>query len=71
MNSIEMSDIDGDALTITSRGSRAWISCTSGLDEVTVGPFPTRVLRRAVLSEPDVEDEAVFEHLVSLGYRKA
>lgn len=49
MNSIEMSDGDGDALTVISRDHHTWITCTSGSDEVTVGPFPTRLLRRALL----------------------
>lgn len=41
MNYIEMSDIDGDAVTITTRGDFSWITCTSGRDEVTVGPVLT------------------------------
>lgn len=49
MNSIEMSDGDGDALTVISRDHRTWITCTSGADEVTVGPFSTRSLRGALL----------------------
>ncbi|MGP9539372.1 hypothetical protein ACT3SP_15290 [Brachybacterium sp. AOP43-C2-M15] len=44
MNNIEMTDVDGDALTIISREGSTWITCTSGRDEVTVGPFPTRLV---------------------------
>ena len=55
MNSIEMSDVDGDALTIIRNGNRAWITCTSGRDEVTVGPFPAHLLRRTVLSGSDAD----------------
>ena len=49
MNDIEMTDVDGDALTLISRDHRTWITCTSGADEVTVGPFPSRLLRTALL----------------------
>ncbi|AXK46224.1 hypothetical protein [Brachybacterium saurashtrense] len=49
MNDIEMTDVDGDALTLISRDHRTWITCTSGTDEVTVGPFPSRLLRTALL----------------------
>lgn len=44
MNSIEMTDVDGDALTVIMRDGDAWITCSSGTEEVTVGPFPTRLL---------------------------
>lgn len=52
MNSFEMTDIDGDALTFIVRDGSTWITCTSGADEVTVGPFPSHLLRRALASEP-------------------
>ena len=52
MNSFEMTDIDGDALTFITRDGSTWITCTSGADEVTVGPFPSRLLRGALMSEP-------------------
>lgn len=35
----ELTDRDGDALTITTSAEGTWITCTSGRDEVTVGPF--------------------------------
>lgn len=52
MNSFEMTDIDGDALTFITRDGNTWITCTSGADEVTVGPFPARLLHGALTSEP-------------------
>lgn len=52
MNSFEMTDVDGDALTVITRDGNAWITCTSGADEVTVGPLPLRMLRRVLQSEP-------------------
>ncbi|GAA4518429.1 hypothetical protein GCM10023160_00450 [Brachybacterium paraconglomeratum] len=52
MNSFEMTDIDGDALTFIVRDGSTWVTCTSGADEVTVGPFPSHLLRRALASEP-------------------
>ena len=48
MNSIEMTDVDGDALTIITQGDAAWITSTSGRDEVTVGPFPVRLVMNAL-----------------------
>lgn len=44
MNSIELTDVEGDALSIITRGDVAWVTCTSGQQEVTVGPFPTRLV---------------------------
>ncbi len=41
MHAAELTDPDGDALTISSDGAGIWITCTSGGEEVTVGPFPT------------------------------
>lgn len=58
MNSIEMTDRDGDALTVISQSDRTWITCTSGAEEVTVGPFPTPQLR-TVLAALDGAAEAV------------
>lgn len=49
--SSELSDPDGDALTITSLHAGTWITCTSGGDEVTVGPFPMEALRAALEEE--------------------
>lgn len=51
MNSFEMTDIDGDALTFITRDGSTWITCTSGTDEVTVGPFPTHLLSGALQKE--------------------
>ena len=46
MNTFELSDVDGDALTIISQDNSTWITCTSGAEEVTVGPFPGIWCRR-------------------------
>ncbi|MDN5899629.1 MAG: hypothetical protein L0H74_06120 [Brachybacterium sp.] len=51
MTSAELSDPDGDALTITSDHAGTWITCSSGGDEVTVGPFPMGDLRAALAEE--------------------
>ena len=48
MSNIELTDVDGDALTIYIRDESTWITCTSGAEEVTVGPFPTHVVRSVV-----------------------
>lgn len=56
MNSIEMTDVDGDALTIITRGSAAWITSTSGRDEVTVGPFPPRLVKSAILQGATLQE---------------
>lgn len=48
MSNIELTDVDGDALTIYIRDESTWITCTSGAEEVTVGPFPTHVVRSFV-----------------------
>jgi hypothetical protein len=48
MSNIELTDGDGDALTIYIRGESTWITCTSGAEEVTVGPFATHVVRSFV-----------------------
>ena len=45
MNFVELTDRDGDALTITSDAAGTWITCSSGDEEVTVGPFPVGELR--------------------------
>lgn len=50
MNFFELTDPDGDALTITSDSTGTWITCSSGREEVTVGPFPTGELS-ATLAE--------------------
>lgn len=45
---IELSDHDGDALTITTRGADVWITCTTDLSEVTIGPIPRTALHAAL-----------------------
>jgi len=49
MHSAELTDPDGDALTITSDSAGTWITCSSGGDEVTVGPFPAGALRATLI----------------------
>ncbi len=44
----ELTDPDGDALTITADAGGLWITCTTEGEEVTVGPFPVGTLREAV-----------------------
>lgn len=48
MESIEISDRDGDALTLTTHADEVWITCTHGAHEVTVGPLTTRDLYGAL-----------------------
>lgn len=48
MNAAELTDRDGDALTITSDSAGIWITCTSNGEEVTVGPLPTGELRASL-----------------------
>lgn len=48
MDSIEISDRDGDALTITTGADGVWITCTQGAHEVTVGPLVAEDLRVAL-----------------------
>ncbi|MGO2819461.1 MAG: hypothetical protein ACTIA5_01580 [Brachybacterium tyrofermentans] len=47
MKTTELTDIDGDALTITQRLDGTWITCTKGAEEVTIGPVPTDAVRHA------------------------
>ena len=47
MKTTELTDIDGDALTITQRLDATWITCTKGNEEVTIGPVPTDAIRHA------------------------
>ena len=49
---IELSDHDGDALTITTRGADVWITCTTERSEVTIGPIPRSALRDALADNP-------------------
>lgn len=39
MDATEFSDLDGDALTVTTNPDGVWITCTQGPHEVTVGPL--------------------------------
>lgn len=45
---VELSDTAHDAITITTRRDSTWITCTSGPDEVTVGPVPTQDITNAL-----------------------
>ncbi|MDN5820088.1 MAG: hypothetical protein L0H74_09375 [Brachybacterium sp.] len=45
MDAIELSDPDGDALTVTMDTEGIWITCTAGDAEVTVGPLAAATLR--------------------------
>lgn len=65
MDSFEMTDIDGDALTFITRDGSTWITCTSGADEVTVGPFPAHLLRRALASEVQQNEQFTTTFLSS------
>lgn len=49
---IELSDHDGDALTITTRGTDVWITCTTERSEVTIGSIPRSALRDALADNP-------------------
>lgn len=44
MATIELSDGDGDAVTLTMDASGLWITCTTVDTEVTVGPFTVEAL---------------------------
>lgn len=39
--SVEMTDRDGDALTLTTTEEGFWVTCTKDGEEITVGPFET------------------------------
>lgn len=45
---VEITDPDGDALTVTMDAQGAWVTCTSVEDEVTFGPFPGASLVEAL-----------------------
>lgn len=36
----ELTDPEGDALTLTTDAAGIWVTCTTDGEEVTVGPFP-------------------------------
>lgn len=44
----ELTDSEGDALTLTTDAGGIWVTCTTDGDEVTVGPFPADSLRDAL-----------------------
>lgn len=48
----ELSDLESDAITVTTKRDLTWITCTSGADEVTVGPIPTRQISAALPAHP-------------------
>src|SRR5699024_3760904 len=45
---VELTDPDGDALTVTTDAQGTWITCTTVDGEVTAGPFPAAVLAKAL-----------------------
>lgn len=44
--SLELSDPDQDALTVHDDDTGVWVTCTSGEQEVTVGPLARETLVR-------------------------
>ena len=52
MNATEIADVDRDVLTITTRGTDVWITCTTERSEVTIGPIPRSALRDALADNP-------------------
>lgn len=68
MSTIELTDVDGDALSVISRGDSTWITCTSGSDEVTVGPFPTHLVR-SILGRGLALEDGTVAALVKRGPR--
>lgn len=64
MNPIELSDRDGDALTLTTHAHGVWITCTSGHSEVTVGPILPDVLHAAFAEHggPDPDLDPDLDH---------
>lgn len=55
MHTIELSDPDGDALTVTTDTDGIWITCTAGDAEVTVGPLAAATLRDSLARLRDRE----------------
>lgn len=43
---LELFDHDHDALTMHVDDAGVWVTCTSGTQEVTVGPLPRESLER-------------------------
>lgn len=59
-----MTDPDGDALTIFREDEQIWITCTSGREEVTVGPLPSNIVSGSLLSaEEPLSAEAIAQEL--------
>lgn len=54
MDTIELSDPDGDALTVTTDTDGIWVTCTADDAEVTVGPLAA--LPAATVSDPTGRD---------------
>lgn len=50
MTVAEYTDIDGDALALTSDSRGLWVTCTTDDAEVTVGPFPPETLNIGTLA---------------------
>ncbi|HEX7350553.1 hypothetical protein [Brachybacterium sp.] len=48
VHAVEATDPDGDALTVTMDAQGVWVTCTSGDDEVTLGPFPATAMEEAL-----------------------
>lgn len=49
----ELTDPDGDGLTLTAFAEGIWLTCTDDGDEVTVGPFAAGALQAALESVGD------------------
>lgn len=43
---LELTDRDGDALAMHIDDSGAWVTCTSGAQEITIGPLAPELLER-------------------------
>lgn len=48
LEAAELTDGDGDALTVTADAEGIWFTCTTDGEEVTVGPFPMSSLGEAL-----------------------
>ncbi|WP_394214002.1 hypothetical protein [Brachybacterium vulturis] len=55
MDTIELSDPDGDALTVMRGAEGIWITCAGGEAEATVGPLAAATLRDALAGPGDHE----------------
>ena len=62
MDIIEITDPDGDALTLFLEDELIWITCTSGREEVTIGPLPSHLVRHSLLSTDDPLGAALTMH---------